>query len=772
MPALLDNERAAESEANMPNVNTRLSVAIEQLMVDGASDALRQAIAPAAEADRKAASDAAAAAAAAAVNMENDDEEDGVDANGQPAQRSWVWHFFEKVSVIDNSPSTHARCTLLPDPDSPNQAKQHNDMVALSGGLRNLKRHLESAQHEKQLKAFKELRSGGMAADAAAKKIKDDIVAKRKKRTAMFSQGRADDDVRLRREIMLLSWFVERGIAFSAVESPFFHAYHTLANWDAPPNRRRLGEALVETTYNFSMELVVEQLKQADYFSIITDAWTSPAQERYVALNVSFITREFELKVLTLAIIPLTVSHTWQEVTKAIAARVQNALPNDAVLVATVTDNAANFIKVARALHANLDLAAIDDDEGGVDGWDEPVDDNSELTASWRCVAHKMQLAVLAAISEFEKKFPNLLERARAFTRWVRASPLRLAALVRAQAALNKKKLLPIMDVPTRWCSMFYLIERLLELYPAYVLCASRGDFDDLHAADFVSPKDARRLQALLGALQPAEEFVRLVEGEKYQTLEIAPVLLKRCLDSLSPAQQGAAVTSKEKFFRAALLSEVRSRLGWILTRPNLALAAAALSPAYGHLQFVARAVADEQWDELALWVADPVHGFPAPPAPVEVDRNDDEPAIPAARATMSEVKAQLRAVRGTFETKAPATPTEMRRMDTLKWWLRAQRGGTLAAICHLPRIVFSVLATSAPSEREFSSSGVIATARRAALNANRIEMMAFIRSVIRQVGVDAWNAWVSERLRDLRTSLDAQSASSEPRSGADEEIE
>ena len=50
--------------------------------------------------------------------------------------------------------------------------------------------------------------------------------------------------------------------------------------------------------------------------------------------------------------------------------------------------------------------------------------------------------------------------------------------------------------------------------------------------------------------------------------------------------------------------------------------------------------------------------------------------------------------------------------------------------------------------------------------------MMAFIRSVIRQVGVDAWNSWVSERLRDLRAKLDALSAASEPRSGADEEIE
>lgn len=122
-----------------------------------------------------------------------------------------------------------------------------------------------------------------------------------------------------------------------------------MSKWELPPNRDRLGGPLLETTYNLAFDWVIEQLKEADFFSICTDAWTSDTQEKFIALNVSFVTRDFELRMVTLAVIPLNVSHKWQEITKAIALRVQNALPNDAVLVATVTDNGANFLKVARA---------------------------------------------------------------------------------------------------------------------------------------------------------------------------------------------------------------------------------------------------------------------------------------------------------------------------------------------------------------------------------------------------------------------------------------
>lgn len=92
--------------------------------------------------------------------------------------------------------------------------------------------------------------------------------------------------------------------------------------------------------------------------------------------------------------IPLEESHTWVNVTRAIAQRIQNHLPDTAALISTSTDNGANFLKVrihgnvlsslpttlfnakvALALQTNLEIAAID---GLIpeDDWSKPVDKN------------------------------------------------------------------------------------------------------------------------------------------------------------------------------------------------------------------------------------------------------------------------------------------------------------------------------------------------------------------------------------------------------------
>ncbi len=57
--------------------------------------------------------------------------------------------------------------------------------------------------------------------------------------------------------------------------------------------------------------------------------------------------------------------------------------------------------------------------------------------------------------------------------------------------------------------------------------------------------------------------------------------------------------------------------MGYILKRPNLALAAAALHPAFGHLSFIPVAVRDAVWKELSIWASE-FSGFTlAAPQPV-----------------------------------------------------------------------------------------------------------------------------------------------------------
>lgn len=349
-----------------------------------------------------------------------------------------------------------------------------------------------------------------------------------------------------------------------------------------------------------------------------------------------------------------------------------------------------------------------------------------------------------------EQTNDRLLERARAFTRYVRGSPARLSAIASARGRLKKDRLQPVLDVPTRWVSLYYMLERFIELYPAYALCAARGDFADLPSRDFVDPAGLRKLKSFLQALAPVEEFVRLAEGDYASSLAVTPVLLRRCLDALSPHQEGQA-DHIERHFRDALFRGLSERLSYVLSRPNLALAAAALHPKYGHLKFVEPLVRDAVWMELARWVADPECSFPVAVSASVIDANADaaEPVLVIPPPSMNEVKRQLFAVRTAFEHFAPESPTELRPGSPLLWW-RKQETENLAAISsirHLPRIVFSVPANSATTVRLFSVASRISNTGRAALGADKVEMMTVLSSIMRHVGSDEWDNWLADRL-------------------------
>ena len=112
------------------------------------------------------------------------------------------------------------------------------------------------------------------------------------------------------------------------------------------------------------------------------------AQFKYVGLTLHYVSRDFQLNSLVLSVIPLSVSHTWIHVTEAIAHRITEATPDDAVLVSSVTDNGANFVKMSRSLMTNMVVAVTEGQD--VDDWNEPlpsdvIEDDVTGTKSRNC---------------------------------------------------------------------------------------------------------------------------------------------------------------------------------------------------------------------------------------------------------------------------------------------------------------------------------------------------------------------------------------------------
>ena len=774
-----DREDGEAGEQHQP-----LSERLASLCVDARFDTV--AIDAALAGDRR--------AAAAANNHDGDDSgssSESVEAGGgaeagtrtQRPQRWWrVWT--EAAGRVDGVP--YVQCVLPPEGAS---AKQPHSSRIASNNSSNVQRHFKDSTHHKA--AYERLTQtvdAGKEEASAAKEILDAAVEafkKRKERTP-FKQGIGSKAKKLEQEVMLLSFFVDQGVAFNAVENEFFDHYHKIYGWSIPPNRRRLADVLLPYAYEQAQEWLVEELKDAHYFSIITDAWTSATLDKFVALNICFVSDAWQLKTITLAVIPLNESDTWQTMTTAIAQRVNAALPADAVLVTTVTDNGANFIKLARSLHSNLPIADI---EGlyELNSWDEPVDVDEETNASWRCVAHKTQLAVNDVIEkDAAGGARSLIERVRVFTRFMRASTARRVSLKQAQRDLEMPIKVPTLDVATRWSAVYYMLERFCLNYDAYLLMARRGLFDDEPEIEFVSPAELVTVKSLVDALAPIEKFIRLAEGEKYVTLAVVPVYLKRCLESLAPQPLAAGVpplSSECVQFRRLLRRSLKLRLDYILERPNLALAAAALHPLHGHLQFVEERVRDAMWRELEEWIVGDANGdnaFPPPFQPARSTTMRAGPTLAPATPSREAVRASLLRLRRGFESHFQQQEQQRRRaeqpggddddneggggqdIDPLQWW--ADYGSQLPDIQHIAKIVCCVPATSAASERVFSSSGVSATSLRARLDIDKVEMMTVLRSVLHAMGGSKWRDWLRKILTDVDAENEQQQTSRKQR--------
>lgn len=157
----------------------------------------------------------------------------------------------------------------------------------------------------------------------------------------------------------------------------------------------------------------------------------------------------------------------------------------------------------------------------------------------------------------------------------------------------------------------------------------------------------------------------------------------------------------------------------------------------------------DAVWAELAEWVCYEDKAFPRQMY-ANADR-DAGPSLPEVVASRSQVTGELAALRAAFEQAPPANPTDTRDIDPLGYWKMLVENGRCTSVAHLARIVLSVPATSAASEREFSNSGSFTTANRSKLSVDKVEMITVVRSTIKAMGARAWLDWIRGKLADER---------------------
>jgi len=135
------------------------------------------------------------------------------------------------------------------------------------------------------------------------------------------------------------------------------------------------------------------------------------------------------------------------------------------------------------------------------------------------CLAHTLQLVIKDSI--FSQRYViDILAKCRSIVGHFKHSASATTRLHELQSELNMKIVQLVQDVPTRWNSIFNMLQRLLEQRRAVTLyCAEKG------AATNLDPEQWAIIETLVQLLMPFEEITRDVSNTRASISLVIPAV-------------------------------------------------------------------------------------------------------------------------------------------------------------------------------------------------------------------------------------------------------
>ncbi|KAK0153618.1 Zinc finger BED domain-containing protein 1 [Merluccius polli] len=430
--------------------------------------------------------------------------------------------------------------------------------------------------------------------------------------------------------------------------------------------------------------------------------WSSRTTQPYMSLTIHFI-KGWELKSRCLQTSYFPEDHTGE----MIALNLREALESwglpEAHQVCVTTDNATNNVK---ALQLN---------------------DWTRL----QCFGHRLHLAIERSVKEpqVERAIGVCKKVVSAFCNsWKRKREL---ATAQAELGLPAHQL--ITETPTRWGSRQQMIERILEQEKALTQVL-RADRKTRHLV--LTWQDIDVLESVSKALSPLVAFTDALSGEQYVSVSyLKPVLHLFSEQVLKPQDDDVNLTKKIK---ASILEYLDEKYADPSTQDLLDMASL-LDP-----RFKITYIKPEKVDYIKTKTAAEIESLVA-----EQEMSAGGDSIPPAEAAteVPENPAKKKRSLGSFfkiasrqdqtvpQSGRQSIELELNRYlqtveadgetNPLEWW--RQHEANFPRVASLAKKYLCIQATSAPSERAFSTSGNIITCRRSALKPERVNQLVFL---------------------------------------------
>jgi hypothetical protein len=240
--------------------------------------------------------------------------------------------------------------------------------------------------------------------------------------------------------IKLIQWLIVDLQPFNIVEQEEFQQFiYSLDPRYVLPCRQTIKENINSLFLQRRVNIKSEFNSFMAKIALTTDIWTSNYNNAaFLGITMHYINNYWEVKKCLLDIIPIEGSHTATLILTKLTDVLQNFNISDKIISLT-TDNGSNMLACGRELANEL--------EAGFS--------NFTFTHN-RCAAHVINLAVKAGMKYLDSSIIKL----RKFVIKIKNSQLLIDDLKSICKIKNKKFLMPIQDVDTRWNATYLMIER------------------------------------------------------------------------------------------------------------------------------------------------------------------------------------------------------------------------------------------------------------------------------------------------------------------------
>lgn len=503
-----------------------------------------------------------------------------------------------------------------------------------------------------------------------------------------------------------------------------------------PPNKETISSIYVPSWYNVEMQKLQTELASTEAVAITADHWTSLGGDHYLTVTAHFI-KDWTLQNKVLQTKAVYESQTGE----AISLEITECLISFGIkekVVAITVDNAANMAVGANVLNV----------------------------LRVPCFAHSMNVS--AGKLYKETAFTRWLARIRTVVLWFKRVHMAGVVLKEKLVSLELPNHNVILDVKTRWNSMYLMVERFAEIYPG--LSAATRDQRlkkriDKDKVDKITDEDLKKSEEFVECMKILYTSTLAVSTDKMPTIgQVLPTWLKlqKCF-TVQPDDSPFI-----KMVKTAVWNDMKKRYQDEEVHHFLE-EAAALDP-----RFKAKMMNEEDvWDRLQgkitemiktkqatearqpnLTVIKPDPDGPENPEPTQPNNDTeittDEVEITEESASLPVLKRSRTAIEELFcededsimitRCEAPPTP-ELVAQEEIEMYKRVQgikfnvnplsfydeHKSKFPWISALSLRYFCVPASSVPSERIFSLAGNIISQERVRLDPEKADMLIFL---------------------------------------------